>query len=76
MRILQMSYQFHLMWTIGPSVSDAIRAIHPTTPIFIFGGTCCVIHTPRCFVDTPLGHTHIRDCGEPSVGRIPSFGRD
>ena len=25
-------------WTLGPVVFDAIRAVHPYTPILIFGG--------------------------------------
>jgi len=27
---------------LGPVVFDAIRAVHPYTPILIFGGTHCV----------------------------------
>ena len=33
-----------------PAVYNAVRAVHPNTPILIFGG-----------------HTHIRDCCEPTT---------
>jgi len=54
----------------GPLVFNAIRAVHPTTPILIFGGMyiCPVISHH----DSPssTGHTHIRDCGKPISGHI------
>lgn len=48
---------------VGPLVFNAIRAIHPLTPILILGGKHRLIHeTVVCSNNDHIGHTHIRDC--------------
>ena len=46
----------------GPVVFDAIRAVHPYTPILIFGGMHCYTISSRVNWRIYAGHTHIRDC--------------
>ena len=52
----------------GPLVFNAIRAIHPLTPILIFGGKNWSMLWIRSMVSCGyIGHTHIRDCRKSSL---------
>ena len=49
----------------GPDVFNAIRAVHKTTPILIFGGKFEVLISFMKMAKSLIpGHSHIRDCGK------------
>ena len=51
------------------TIQQEIRKLHPTTPIMILGGkSSSTAEKWHCDSNcTPLGHTHIRDCGKSRI---------